>query len=99
MKNVREGLPSTVASRPESVFQCRNKRARIEADFAVVIEKAAILRQCEKSGSTKKPAICLVQQIVSEKFARVRHDDGFVTVCRQSGEIFTQIEMYDEEKA
>ena len=36
-----------------SVFQGRNKRARVEAHFAVAIEKAAILRQCEKRSPVK----------------------------------------------
>ena len=81
-----------------SVFQCRNERARVEAHFAVVIEKAAILRQGEKSGPAKKPAICLVQQIVSEELARIPDDNRFVTVCRQSREIFTQVGMHDEKR-
>ena len=43
-----------------SVFQGRNKRARVEAHFAVAIEKAAILRQCEKRSPVKNPPIGLV---------------------------------------
>jgi len=81
-----------------SVFQRRNERARVEAHFAVVIEKASILRQGEKGGSMKKPAICLVQQIVSEEFTRIPDDNRFITVCRQSREIFTQVGMHDEKR-
>ena len=131
MKNVREGLPSTVASRPEAYSSAATNGPGVEAHFAVVIEKAAILRQGEKSGPakklpihttgveahftvvikkaavlrqgekggpTKKLPICLVQQIVSEEFARIPDDNGFVTVCRQSGEIFTQVGMHDEKR-
>ena len=43
-----------------SLFQGRNKGARVEAHFAVAIEKAAILRQCEKRSPVKNPPIGLV---------------------------------------
>ena len=66
--------------------------------LAIVIKKAAILRQSEKGGPTKKLPICLVEQIVSKEFTRIPDDDGFVPFCRQSREIFTQVGMHDKKR-
>ena len=43
-----------------------------------------------------KLPICLVQQIISEEFARISDDNSLLTVCRQSGEIVSQVGMHDE---
>lgn len=61
-----------------SLFQGRNKGARVEAHFAVAIEKAAILRQCEKRSPVKNPPIGLV----GGQWAYLRRPMRFFPHCR-----------------
>ena len=87
-----------MASRPEAYSSAGDERARVEAQFAVVIKEVAVFRQREKLGSVKNLAIGSVQQIVSEEFARIPDDDGFLTVCPQPREILAQVRMHDEKR-
>jgi hypothetical protein len=80
-----------------SVFETRDERTGVEAQFTVMIEEVAVLRQGEKLGSVKNLPKGSVQQIVGEERARISDNNGFVTLCRQSRKVLVEVGMRDKE--